>query len=153
MKRVFQNKVGFRYDAAHARAPYTLDGETWYNRGELLEVLCKAAFGLKAVKDANGAYNVTCDIPELSASVKSAKSSLTSRKLGETVADCVESYMADVVATRFLWVELDGDYLEVFEMTAAVFKKFANRFGKMDKGTVRFPTTSQLMRHWFSLNG
>ena len=141
-------KVGFEYtlNTAHKGAPYTINGEKWMNAGEFKEIVCKHMLGFEASKDANTRYDMGSDIQEIRASVKSSKATLVNMKLGETLAESIETYMATTHSVRFLWVSVIEEEATIYDMNADEFKTFLYKFsGLNERGFVRFKAESGKM--------
>lgn len=115
--------------------PYCVNGKNC-NGGEAAEIAYKDALGLAAVKDANGAFDITDDIPELGASVKSKGFTLVNRKLGDTKDAILDAYFEAVHSTSFHYIRIDDTFekLTAYIMNATEFRTFLQKFGKMEAG-------------------
>lgn len=135
-----------------AGAPYTIDGEHHFNNGDLAEITVKAALGYAPIKDANTAYNIDSDIPEICASVKSAKATLCSAKLGNDFDSVLTAFMNTVHSTCFIWAIADIDNVEFWEMNASEFVEFTKLFGYFteDRKVIRYKTSSKAMIKWLN---
>lgn len=141
------------FDPAHKGAPYSLNGgESWVNGGELKEVLFKASLGLEAKKDACGAYDTTDDVPELGASVKSSKATLTSKKLGYDFDSVKNHYFATVHSTLWVWVSIHDEELTAYYMDAEEFETFLDKWATYceDRRVIRFKIESLKMIQWLN---
>lgn len=146
VKREFAINVSYFFDANRKGAKYSFDGKHYMNAGEWKECLAKAARGYANRKDANTPYNVGSDIPELNASVKSGKASLTSMKLANTFEESVEVYFANVHSTLFIWVEVIDETVVCYEMDANTFKQFIYKWSSLnERGVIRFKASSAKM--------
>lgn len=140
----------YTFDPAHKGAPYTFDGLRYVNGGEWKEVELKAALGYAAVKDANGAYDKTDDIPELRASVKSGKATLVNKVLGESYTEVKAVYMATCHSTKWIWVSIRDEELSAYYMDAAEFSRFLDTWAGFDsdRKVIRFKQESNKMLQW-----
>lgn len=150
-KSVYTVNHPYIFDPNHKGAPYSLnDGESWTNAGEWKEVLFKAALGYAAVKDANGRYDMTDDVPEIGASVKSSKATLVNKVLGYDFNSVKAHYMATVHSTKWVWVSIHDDELTAYEMNKEEFSLFLDVWAGFDKDrkVIRFKTESLKMLRW-----
>lgn len=126
-----------KFDSTHKGTPWSVDGgKTWHTRGTASEIAVKLALGLPGMKDANTPFDEGCDVPEYSASVKSAGYTLTCKSLnGETIEEQVTDYMNRVAATTFWYIIIkpNSEIIEKYEMDAKTFERFVNRFASFDK--------------------
>lgn len=143
--------LAYIYDPAHKGANYSLNGgESWTNNGEFSEVICKAALGYAPVKDACGRYDVTDDIPEIGASVKSSKATLVNMVLGFDFQSVKAHYMATVHSTCWIWVSHSAEEVTMYEMDKEEFSEFMDMWSSFDKDrkVIRFKAESQKMLRW-----
>ena len=63
-----------------------------YNRGDMLEMIYKSVLGYIPVKDDNGSWRDSADIPQLFCSVKSMGFSLCKEYLGETKPEIIDRF-------------------------------------------------------------
>lgn len=135
-----------------AGAPYTLDGVHHFNNGDLAEIAVKARLGYAPVKDANTAFDVDSDIPELGASVKSGKATLCSAKLGDDFDTVLANFMARVHSELFIWVIADEVEVEAWQMDAAEFVEFTRKFAgfEADRKVIRYRTSSKALVKWLN---
>lgn len=154
MKMISKNPVAYSYNPAHSGAHYTLNGSKWMNAGELKEVIAKAVHKLALVKDGNTAFDEGSDIPEYSASVKSSKATLTTKKLaGNSYSEMLDDYFTRVASTTFWWVELVDEDVVIYKMNAKTFRAFMGRFASLTSyGVIRFAKTSAKMLVWLDAN-
>lgn len=154
MKEIRRNPVPYTYDPAHKRTPYTIDGSKWMNAGELKEAVAKALCGLDPHKDGNTSFDAGSDIPELNASVKSSKATLTCKPLaGTCYAEMLDDYFSRVASSAFWWVELNDEMVTIYKMSAKTFRRFMERFAKPTSyGPIRFAKTSAKMLAWLDAN-
>ena len=126
------------------------------NGGELVEVLAKSAQGFKPAKDANTSFRNGADIPEINASVKSKRFSLTDEYLGDDLPTCVDAYMSAVYATTFQYGILSDDMrtLTLYTMDAPTFKRFLLKFASFEKYSrkVRGKINSAALIRWLEAN-
>jgi len=140
----------YTYDPARPGAHYTLNGVNWMNGGDFAEAALKATLGLPAVKDANTAYDVASDIPELSASVKSSKATLVNKVLGESFAEVKARYFQNVVSTAWVWVSIQNETVISYSMNEAEFDSFMTEWASFDskRKVIRFKAESLKMLNW-----
>lgn len=146
IKEIIGKRVNFRVPA------FDFSG----NGGELVEVLAKYAQGFAPVKDGNTSFRKGADIPEINASVKSKRFSLTEEHLGDDLPTCVNAYMAAVHATVFQYGILSDDMhtLTLYTMDAPTFKRFLLKFASFEKYSkkVRGKTNSTALIRWLEMN-
>lgn len=138
----------YRYAPEHKGAPYTIDGEHYMNAGELCETAIKAALGFDARKDASTPFDAGSDIPELHASVKSSKATLTGIKLGATMDEILGNYFKRVASTLWIWVVLIDETVTAYEMNREEFESFTREFARVEREVVRYKTSSSKMIQW-----
>lgn len=151
-KMTFTNNLQFEYDGTRKGAKYTLNGgKNWMNHGEYSECLAKSVLGYEAEKDANTAFNMGHDIPEIGASVKSHNCGLTDMKLADNKADFIERFfeMSDP-QTTYIWVYDYADMVDIWFMDTEEFKAFTNQFGSWDgyAKKIRFKTCNNKINAW-----
>lgn len=143
MKKVLPMTVSYQFDAMRKGAKYTFDGIHWMNAGEFKEAEAKGSLGYEAHKDGNTAYNMGSDIPELNASVKSSKASLTNMKLADTFEESIKVYFENVHSNLFIWVEIVDEDVVLYMMNAEEFELFIRKFSALnERGVIRFKATS-----------
>lgn len=149
-KHVYKINVNYTYNAQHKGAPYTFDGVKYINKGELIEILTKAVLGYEAKKDANTAFDVNSDIPELCASVKSGKATLTSTVLGNDYTSVKNNYFKRVHSTLWIFSVIIDENINLYFMNKKEFSLFMNNFSYYDKTrqVIRFKDTSGKMITW-----
>ena len=134
-KEIFQMVLNIIKDVTHKGAPFTLDRKTYFNGGDANEIQVKAVHGLPAVKDSNGAYDVTDDIPQFSASVKSNAATLVNRVLGNDFDSTIKAYF-ETVHSKNVWYAV-SDYekhtITVYKMNHIEFREYLKRFSKFDE--------------------
>lgn len=146
IKRFALDGFDFMFDASRKGAKYSLDGAHWMNAGEFMECAIKWAFGYAAHKDANARYDVASDIPELNASVKSSKASLTNMPLASSFEESVDVYFANVHSTCFIYGAITDSILNVYMMDADTFRQFMYHWSALnERGVIRFKATSGKM--------
>lgn len=146
VKREFAINVSYVFDADRKGAKYSFDGAKYMNAGEWKECLAKSVLGYANHKDANTPYNMGSDIPEIAASVKSSKASLTNMVLAPSFEESVNTYFANVHSTCFIWVEVVDDNVVLYEMNADEFKGFIYHWSNLnERGVIRFKASSAKM--------
>ena len=151
MKRTaYPLNLAYTYDPTHRGAPYTLDGQTWMNHGEYMECAIKSVLGYEATKDANLPYDIGSDIPELKASIKSSRFTLTNMSLADSFEESIRIYFERVHSTIWLYgMQLD-DQIVIYEMTAPEFESFLREFANMnERKVIRAKADSTKMVRWF----
>ena len=149
-KMTYTNNLTYSYNPTHKGAPFTLDGQKWMNRGEYMECAIKAVLGYEPKKDANIPFNLGSDIPELNASVKSSKFTLTSKSLGSSFEENIKNYFKTVYSTTWLYgIELEEQII-IYEMTKQEFENFLREFSSLnERKVIRCKATSLKMIKWF----
>ena len=150
MKKIFGHiGFGFKFDAQRKGAKYTIDGTHYMNGGEFLECATKDLLGYANVKDANGKYDQTSDIPEIRASVKSSKATLVNMKLADSFEESIKVYFENTHSTCFIYTVMIDDIVTCYMMNAIEFKAFIFQFaGLNERGFVRFKATSGKTIQW-----
>lgn len=142
-KAVYAITTSYQFDAARKGAKYTFDSTHYMNAGEWKEAIAKAALGYMARKDGNTTYDKGSDIPELNASVKSSKASLTNMALADTFEASIRTYFANVHSNLFIWVEVVDEEIILYMMTADEFESFIRKFSALnERGVIRFKASS-----------
>lgn len=141
--------LNYTFDASRKYNHYCFEGN-WMNAGDFAEVSLKAVLGYEPIKDANTPYDVGSDIEDLRASVKSAKSSLVNRYLGDDFDTVATNYFATTHSTIWVWVVLIDDMVEAYWMNEKEFREFVAVWGSWDKSrkTIRFKISSSKMIQW-----
>lgn len=149
-KATYSIPVAYRYNPEKKGAPYTLDGARWLNAGELIEIQVKGALGYEPRKDGNGRFDECSDIPELNASVKSSKATLTTARLGETFEEILTSYFEKTVSTTWIYGALIDDTLVTYTMNRDEFEEFMRKFSRLEanQNIIRIKWTSSKMLAW-----
>lgn len=140
----------FQFDPERKGAKFTLDGIHWLNSGEFAEVADKAIKGYDLSKDANTAYDKGSDIKETRTSVKSGKATLTSKVLGNSMKEVLNTYFANTHSTNWDWVVLIDDEVIIYNMNAKEFNEFTREWATYDanRKVVRYKATSGKMLKW-----
>lgn len=132
-KEVFTMMLAIIFDGFRG-APYTIDGINHFNNGEANEMQAKAVYGLPAVKDSNGAFDTTDDIPEFNASVKSSAATLVNRPLGNNFDEVIEAYF-EQVHSKNIWYSV-SDYeartVTIYKMNHSEFRQYLKLFSRFD---------------------
>lgn len=114
--------------------PYSINGKD-DNCGAANECAIKSGLGLPATKDGNGAFDVTDDIPEYSASVKSSAATLVNRKLGNNFDEVVNAYF-EQVHSKIVWysvIDVEHKQVVVYEMNHKEFRQYLKLFSRFDE--------------------
>lgn len=135
MKKMIKRfNVTVHYDEEKRGAHYTMDFIHYGNGGDATEWVTKDACGLDATKDGNGAYDVTDDIPEYNASVKSSAATLVNKPLGDDFNSTLQAYF-ETVHSRVIWYSV-ADFAKktvtIYEMSHAEFSEYLRRFSRYD---------------------
>lgn len=150
-KEIYEINIPYAFDPAHAGAPYTLNGgESWINHGDLCEILFKACRGFEAKKDACGSYDKTDDVPELNASIKSAKATLVNKKLGYDFDSFKAHYFATCHSNLWIWVSIKDEVLTAYHMNRHEFESFMDNWANFtnDRKVIRFKADSLKLLQW-----
>ena len=129
MKKIVSRiSLKYTYDPkGHKGAPYFIEGvDGWKNHGDLIEILTKSALGFNPRKDGNTAFDQGDDIPELNASVKSPRFTLTSAKLGTDFDTIYREYFRRRYSNLWIYSSIVGDELVMYFMREAEFKEFVS---------------------------
>ena len=132
----------------HRGAPYTVDGVHFMNAGDRAERAVKLALGYDERKDANTAFDAGSDIPELYASVKSSKSTLTSARIGDSFEAILRAYFARTASKLWIWAVQNEDALTIYMMNRYEFEAFTRSFASVQCGVIRYKYTSSKMIRW-----
>ena len=132
----------------HRGAPFTVDGVHYMNAGDRAERAVKIALGYDERKDANTAFDAGSDIPELCASVKSSKSTLTSARIGDSFEAILRAYFARTASTLWIWAVQEEGALTIYMMNRYEFEAFTRSFASMQCGVIRYKYTSSKMIRW-----
>jgi hypothetical protein len=151
VKIVKKNLVEYSFVESHKYAHYTVNGETFMNCGDFLEIALKAVLGLKPVKDGNGKFSEGSDIEEYKMSVKSGKATLTSVELGDTKEEILNNYFAQTASTSWAWVTMIDENIIAYIMNKAEFTEFTKNWTSpvYDK-KLRYKSTSPAMLEWLN---
>lgn len=129
-------------------APFTVDGVHFMNAGDRAERAVKLALGYEARKDANTVFDAGSDIPELCASVKSSKSTLTSARIGDSFEAILRAYFARTASKLWIWAVQNEDALTIYMMNRYEFEAFTRAFASVQCGVIRYKYTSSKMIRW-----
>lgn len=147
-KMIFELNLNYSYDKEHKGAHYLVNGKH-LNTGEFTEVATKSGLGYEAKKDANTAYNEGSDIPELNASVKSSRFTLTSSKLADTFEKSIEIYFQNVHSTVWIYATIIENMINLYFMNKEEFKSFLESFSSLnERGVIRGKATTAKMLAW-----
>lgn len=147
-------KINYIFDTTHKGANYSFDnGQNWCNGGEFAEIIAKSVLGFAPHKDANTAYDVASDIPELNASVKSSRFTLVNKKLGDTFEESIDNYFATVHSSLWIYVVVVDNVATLYFMDKIEFTRFLYTFTALnERQVVRSKATSGKMIAWFEKN-
>lgn len=139
-------KINFLFDNSRKGAKYTLNGLNWMNHGEFAEIVTKNILGFESVKDANTAFDKGSDIPEIKASVKSSKASLTSMKLADTFEESMNEYFKRTHSEIFIYTVIIDENATLYMMNKKEFRLFMMNFSSLnERKVIRFKATSGKM--------
>lgn len=139
-------KINFLFDNSRKGAKYTLNGLNWMNHGEFAEIVTKNILGFESVKDANTAFDKGSDIPEIKASVKSSKASLTSMKLANTFEESMDEYFKRTHSEIFIYTVIIDENVTLYIMNKKEFRLFMMNFSSLnERKVIRFKATSGKM--------
>lgn len=146
--------INFEYTYSpieHKGAPYSLDGEHWFNHGDLCEIADKASKNLPLKKDANTPYDKGSDIEETNTSVKSSGATLVNKVLGYDYKSVKEMYFATCHSTNWDYVVMTTEEIIVYNMNKEEFSNFMDTFASFlsDRKVIRFKKDSMKMMKWF----
>lgn len=115
------------------QVPYNINGKD-DNGGTANECGVKSGLGLPPIKDGNGAFDTTDDIPEFNASVKSSAATLVNRKLGNNFDEVVNAYFEQVHSKNIWYSVLDIEHKQVtvYEMNHTEFRQYLKLFSRFD---------------------
>lgn len=134
LKMIKTFDVNVYIDDTRRGARYTMDFVHYGNGGDASEWVTKDSVGLDATKDANGAYDVTDDIPEFNASVKSSAATLVNRPLGNDFDTVVNAYF-ETVHSKVIWYSV-ADFAKkvvtIYQMNHAEFRQYLKLFSRYD---------------------
>lgn len=150
-KFVTTDVINYTFDADRKGAKYSVNGgKTYMNAGDFSEVALKNAFGLKAEKDANTAFDVGSDIELYHMSVKSSKATLCNEILGHDLETSMNTYFERTASTCWAWVIVMDGTVTAYIMNAAEFRKFMASWASYNtESRVRFKASSGKMIAWF----
>lgn len=142
--------IEYKFDSSHKGAPYTLDGVHFKNGGEFTEIAIKDVLGYVAEKDANTPYDEGDDIPELNASVKSSRFTLTNRSLADTKEESIKAYFETTHSSLWLYGIIIENIVTIYFMNKSEFSEYLNCWTSLNERKVlRAKATSAKMIKWF----
>ena len=149
-KTIYAINLKYTFDPSHKGSPYTLNGENWFNHGDLMEILDKACKGYEATKDGNGKWNECSDIAETMTSVKSSKATLASDLKGDNMVEILDRYFAGTHSTNWDFVTMINEELIVYNMNEAEFREFTMTWASInERQVIRYKSDSSKMIRWF----
>lgn len=138
----------YMFDPMRKATKYTFDNAHWLNAGQFMEIMVKYHMGFDYHKDANTPYDMGSDIPEIRASVKSSKATLTTKKLAPNMTETLDIYFTTCHSEIFMWaVQIDNE-LVIYTMNATEFREFIETWARFERGVVRFKISSGKMVRW-----
>ena len=147
-KNIYKNNIPFRIDENRKGAKATINGVDFMNWGQLKQILLVSALFGKIEKPDHVPYNEGSDIPELNASVKSAKGGLTDIYLGTTKEEILKAYFKTTASTCWIWVTLEDDNLTAYTMNKTEFLEFNEKFGAVYSKKIRYPRDTAALIRW-----
>jgi hypothetical protein len=148
-------KANPQYDASRSRAPWTIDGQHFFNDGNLAECGVNEHFGYGFRYDKKAvAFDIGSDIEALRMSVKSNGCSLACvyRTNKETAkAEIIAEYFERVHSNRWAYVVRTDMSLEIYEMNAMEFRQFVEKFSGLSRESgkdyykLKIRTTDKMM--------
>lgn len=150
-KMVTKMPISYRYVAERKGAHYTIDGKHFMGHGDLLEIAVKVAHGLEGKKDACTPFYKASDIPEYSASVKSADCSLFNMKLADSFEASAEIYLDRDVSTSFWWAQDVGEELWIYKMNEKEYRYYVYNFCHWDSYSkkIKGGKLTKKLLNWF----
>ena len=151
MKKIVKTITkSYIYDANRKGAKFSFDGgKHWCNNGDACEIFVKTGLGFRPVKDANTAFDKGSDIPELSASVKSSKFTLTSERLADTFEKSKKVFFERVHSNKFIYAIQIDDTIQMYFMNKSEFSEFLDNWASLnERGVIRGKATSAKMLLW-----
>lgn len=148
VKNVYTNRVPFRVDNKRKGAKITINGVDFMNWGQLKQILLVAALYGRVEKPDHVPYFEGSDIPELNASVKSAKGGLTDIYLGATKTEILKAYFETTASTCWIWVTLEGNELTAYTMNKEEFLELNEKFGAVYSKKIRYPKDTKALIGW-----
>ena len=134
--------------------PFNVNGKDC-NGGDMAEIAVKSAYNLPAVKDGNGAFDVTDDIPEFNASVKSGAATLVNRVLGNNFDEIVTAYMENTHSKNVWYAipDIEKKCVAIYQMTLAEFEKYLKLFARFDpdRKVIRLRKDSAKNQAWLDM--
>lgn len=145
--------INFEYiysPVEHKGAPYSLDGEHWFNHGDLCEIADKSSRNLPLTKDANTPYDKGSDINDLRISCKSSHCTLVNKVLGYDYESVKAMYFATCHSTTWDYITIINDEIIIYTMDKEEFSKFMDAFAGFakDRKTIRFKNETLKMLKW-----
>lgn len=156
MKRITTNvMLKYTFDPkGHKGAPYFVDGgKAWMNNGDFMEVMTKAALGFEPVKDGNTAFDEGSDIPEINASVKSARFTLAGRKLGPDFDSFFNEYFRLCHSNLWIYSAIVNDKFVMYFMQEDEFKTFVRTWCEFnERHVIRCKNSQVSILAWLEKN-
>lgn len=150
-KSTYKVAVEYTFLPDHKGAPYLFHSDNVYgNAGNLVERSVKVALGFSEQHDTNSRYDIASDIPELCASVKSSRFTLTNAPIGGNFDETFDNYFATCPSTEWIYGSITDDTLTIYQMNANEFAEFLRVWGYWDeyRGTIKGKNTSLKMLLW-----
>ena len=147
-KVTYQNPLKYGYNPDKSGAKYTLDGVHYMNSGEFLEIVAKAHRGLNPAKDYNTPFDIASDIESEKTSIKSSKATLQTKYKADTFEKALNLYFEKTASKSVIWIVNIEDVITEYQMTMQEFKAFTIEWASLQRGFVRYKTTSTKMIRW-----
>ena len=149
-KNIYTLNLPFTFNPQHKGAPYYISAlEKWANHGEFCEIALKYALNLPYAKDANTRFDNGSDIPELQASVKSSRFTLTTAAIGNNFDEMLDNYFKRCHSNLWIYVVIVDEQVISYEMNAAEFRAFVKEFASVNsRGCIRAKADSLKMLLW-----
>lgn len=128
---------------------------TYTNNGQHLQQVVDYTLTGKIRKADNKPWQCESDIPELLMSVKSARATIASDLIGETLADKVNDYFNRVASVNWAYITKDGT---IYIMGMREFREFVMTFATLQRDStknggrmkVRLPHETKKVIEWLS---
>lgn len=128
---------------------------TYINNGQHLQQVVDYTLTGKIRKADNKPWQYESDIPELLISVKSARATIASNLIGETLADKVNDYFDRVASVNWAYIAKDGT---IYIMNTIEFREFVMTFATLQRDStknggrmkVRLPHETKKVIEWLN---
>ena len=147
-KTTYENPLKYGYNPERSGAKYTLDGVHYMNSGEILEIIAKAHRGLKPTKEANTAFDMGSDIEQEALSIKSSKATLQTKYKADSFEQGLNLYFENTASVAVVWIVNIDEMITEYKMTMQEFKAFTKEWASLQRGYIRYKTSSGKMIKW-----